>query len=388
MVSIRDLLELNEEQLLDFMNASLKQYPILKDIYSDQFVEELVRRQFNPNNYLLWLLASRNEFANKQLEEMANALESLQELGAITKFKGKLIHTNKMILESYLSELEFASYYKQKGYQVELEPSIEGTLRGPDLKVKTENVVIFFEIENIFIQELINIDRIDSEISFRLAVTEEPFVYIINRFETKMTQKDVETLVGFVKDNLRKLGNKDNVEFPITLQFPDEKQRKAEIQIVGRPNKLKHGYLGGISWSYFGFPSSQNIRRKISKKISQLPKKAANVLVIQLGHLLYDEEDVLDALFGDLKLRINLKDSSSEPMREKEKIFTYNKNTRLSAVIYYEKRFQNSSFDYRKVVFHNPYAKVPIDPNFFKDHNVKQFVPRDKGSYYEMEWID
>ena len=388
MVSIRDLLKLDEEQLLNLINASLKEYPILKSIYSDQFVKELVRMQFNPNNYLLWLLASRSEFASKQLEEMANALESLKEINVITKFQGKLTHTNRMIFESYLSELEFASYYKQKGYQIEVEPYIEGTLKGPDLKVKAENTEIFFEIENIFIQELMNIDRVDSEISTRLAVVEDPFVYFIYRFDMEMTQRDVETLVVFVKRSLRELRDKNDVRFPIILQFPDEKQRKAEIHIVGRPNKLKHGYLGGISWIHSGFPSSSNIRRKISKKISQLPNKAANVLVIQLGHLFYDEEDILDALFGDLKLRINLKDNSSKPIRGKERIFTPTKNTRLSAVIYYEKKFQNHNFNYRKVVFHNPYAKIPIGAKFFQDYNVKQFVPKDKGAYYEMESIE
>ena len=184
------------------------------------------------------------------------------------------------------------------------------------------------------------------------------------------------------------LDKKEKIDFPLTLFFPNQTNSLAEVKIWKRPNKLKYGYLAGVTSGAFGIPRGGiNFRRKISKKVSQLPKNTSNVMVIELGHVYYDEEDLIDSLFGDECFVVNKEDFSARAVRGREKLFDAKKNTRLSAVLYYKKKFGESGFKVWKSVFHNPFASNPITPVFFEDNNVKQFVPTKTEKGCSMRWL-
>ena len=389
MVSIFDLKEMKDEQLLSNMEATLSTFPTLKAFYDQDFLAELVKKRFHYDNYLLWMLVSGHSFAMLTWKAVSKYLNLLKDADAISHFRDKLRHQGRRVFQSYLTELEMAGYCKERGYEIELEPQISGSKKNPDFKAERDDFRVFFEVKNLFMDELIQMDDLDVQIHGRFGKIKERFVFGISYKPSVLQIRHLKNLQTFISKNLVELDKCQEIHFPFSLFFPDEKNPLAEVKIWGRPKRLDHGYLAGLVTGAFGLPQgSKNIRRKISKKISQLPKGEANVIVIELGHLFYNEVDILDALFGDEHLRVNKKDFSTHVVREKERIFDAKKNTRLSAVIYYKKRFQNQSFLVSKTIFHNPFATRHIHPDFFADKDVKQLVPIEEKDVYRMEWIE
>ena len=390
MASIYDLKEEDDEELLSKIEVTLSDFPILKALYDEDFCLNLVKKRFYYNNYLLWLLVSRNPFATLTWESISRCLNLLKDADAISHFREKLRHQCKSVFQSYLTELEMAGYYKERGCEIELEPQISGSKKNPDFKAEQNDFRVYFEVKNLFMDELIQMDDLDVQIHGRFGKIEEHFILGISYKPSVLKIEHLKSLQTFVKKKLAELNKARELSFPVSLFFPDKKNLLAEVKVWGRPNKLKHGYLASLGLgTAIGLPQGgKNIRRKISRKMSQLPKGEANVIVVELGHLFYDEIDVLDALFGDEKLRVNRIDFSTHVERGRDKIFDVKKNTRLSAVIYYKRKFQNENFLFRRTVFHNPYATKPIHPDFFADKDVKQLVPIEEKDTYRMEWIE
>lgn len=389
MVTIFDLKEMEDEELFSKIETTLSTFPILKTLYDQDFLADLVKRRFRFDNYLLWMLVSGHPFAMLTCEAVSKYLNLLKDVDAVSDFRDKLRYKGRRVFQSYLTELEMAGYYKERGYDIELEPQISESEKNPDFKAEQEDFRVLFEVRNIFMDELIQMDDLDVQIHGLFGKIDEPFVFDISYQPSVLQIRHLKTLQTFLKKKLAELNKSKEISFPLYLFFPDEKNILAEVKVWGRPKKLDHGYLAGLRTRVFLLPQgSKNIRRKISKKISQLPKGEANVIVVELGHLFYNEVDVLDALFGDEHLRVNRKDFSTHVVRKGDRIFDSKKNTRLSAVMYYRKRFQNQNFLVHKIVFHNPFATKPIDPDFFVDKGVKQLVPIEEKDIYRMEWIE
>lgn len=384
---IYELKEKDDAELLTEIKGTLSAFPILREIYDEDFYLDLLKKKFCNDNYLLWLLASRTDYSRITWESISKCLNLLKEAESISHFRDKLRLTDERFFHCYQTELELAGYYKERGNDIELEPQISETNKNPDFKIKNEDIQIYFEIGNLFTDKLIEMQRLDSHLYGMFGKIEELFVFSISYQPNVLKIRHLKHLDGFLRKIFAELDKKEKI-FPFTCVFPNQKYPLAEVKIWGRPNKLKYGYLASVMSGAFGLPRGGiNFRRKISKKISQLPKNASNVMVIELGHIYYDEEDLIDSLFGDESFVVNKEDFSAHAVRGREKIFSANKNTRLSAVLYYRKKFGKSGFHVWKTVFHNPFASNPIIPDFFEDNNVKQFVPIKDEKGCHMEWL-
>ena len=390
MVTIFDLKEMDDEQLFSNIKTTLSTFPTLNTIYDQDFLVDLVKRRFHYDNYLLWMLVSGHSFAMLTWEAVSKYLNLLKDADAVSHFRDKLRHKGKRVFQSYLTELEMAGYYKEKGYDIELEPKIFGSRKNPDFKAEQDDFRVFFEVRNIFMDELIRMDDLDLQIHGRFGKIRERFVFGISYQPSVLQIRHLKALEIFIKQKFTELNRIKEISFPLYLFFPDEKNAFVKVQVLGRPKRLEYGYLAilGTGTAIGLPPGGKSIRRKISKKISQLPKGEANVIVVELGHWFCNEIDVLDALFGDEQLRVNKKNFSTHVVRGRDRTFDVKKNTRLSAVIYYKKKFQNQNFLVRKSVFHNPYATKPIHPDFFADKDVKQLVPIEEKDVYRMEWME
>lgn len=390
MISIFDLKEMEYEQLLSKIETTLSTFPTLKALYDRSFLANLVKKRFHYDNYLLWMLVSRHPFATLTWEAVNKHLKLLKDADAISHFREKLRHKGKRVFQSYLTELEMAGYYKERGYKIELEPPIPESEKNPDFKAEKDDFRVFFEVGNIFMDELIQMNNLDAQIHGRFGKIKEHFVFGISYQPSVLQMRHLKPLQAFIKKKFAELDRNKEISFPLTIFFPDEKKPFVEVQVWGRPKKLEHGYLAtlGLKTAFGLSHGGKNIRRKISKKISQLPKGEANIIIVELGHLFYNEIDVVNALFGDEQFRVNKKDFSTQMVRGRDRIFDARKNTRLSAVIYYKKKFQNQDFLIHKSVFHNPYATKPIHPDFFADKDVKQLAPIEEKDVYRMEWIE
>lgn len=387
MISIFDLKEMDDKELLSKIDTTLSTFQILKEIYDKDFLVDLVRKRFHYDNHLLWMLVSGHPSVMVTWETVSEYLSLLEGSDAISHFREKLRHKGERVFHSYLTELEMAGYYKERGYEIELEPEISLSKKNPDFKVERDGFRVYFEIRNLFMDELIQMENLDVQIHGMFGRIDELFVFSIFYKPLGLQIKHLKGLQRFIKKSFAEANKTQEPHFPFTLFFPDKKNTLAEVEVWGRPKKFDHGYLAGLGATFGMSRGSKNIRRKISKKISQLPKGEANIVVVEPGHLFFDIDHVVDALLGDVHVVVNLKDRSTHAVRKGDRIFDDRKNTRLSAVVYYKKKFQNQKFLVRKTVFHNPFATKPISPDFFEDEGVRQLVPIKEESSYRLEWI-
>jgi hypothetical protein len=385
-MNIFELKQIDEAALLELVRETCNNFPNLKQVYDDDFLKNLVTRRFCFDNYLLWLLASREQYAIATLTEISKFIDLLKEGDFGIHFKDKLRSTNEPVFNSYLIELEFAAYYKEKGYYVQLEPKISDSGKNPEFKITSENFEVYFEAKSIFWEEMMTMSRIETTIQDALGRTKEKYVFLIY-YTPKFKSGDTSSLRRFVIEKLKEIPN--NRKLPIELLFQNETDLLAKIEVVSKPKKLPYGYLGGfMRTEAFSIPGGREIRRKISQKIPQLPKDEAGVLVIAPGQIFVHEEDVLNALYGDENAVINLEDDSARFIRIRNGTFSPGINTRLSAVIFFKKKWDegNKRFTRDRVVFHNPFAKKKLTADFFKDTNVKQFVPILDDNSIRMVW--
>jgi hypothetical protein len=381
-VNIFELKEMEEDELLELANQTIASFPVLKEIYDEDFLKDLAQRRHHFDNYLLWLLVSKQSFTYSTWQTVANCLKSLEDSNSISHFKVKLRSMTDRVFRSYQTELEYAAYYKAKGYDIKLEPEIPNTGKIPEFKIQSPEVRVFFEVKSIFWEEIIEEEKLETQIQGAIGKINLPYVFNI-RHTPGLSIEHVSGLKKLLIGRLGGLG--DTQDFPLVLYYPSETTALAKITVLGKPNKLSHGYLGGISGRVKMGPGAEEVRRKISKKVSQLPKNEANVMVIERGSWLLDEIDIDYALFGDEKLRV-YSNGHTEPIRAPNGILKPTKNTRLSAVIFSQKNWERQNFNRRKFVFHNPFAEKPLDEQFFADKDVQQFIPIHEEQEIRMVW--
>jgi len=385
-LNIFELKEVEENVLLDLVYETLSKFPILKNIYSDGFLENLVKKRLHFDNYLLWLLTSKEPYTIITWEEISKWLNLLKDSDAIFHFGEKLRSTKQEVFQSYLTELEFAGYYKEQGYEIELEPEVASTGKNPEFKIESNGFRVFFEAKNIFWEEILAMNEIETQIQGTLGKIEQPYAFSIH-YTSKFRIRDVQPLRDFMISKLKSI-NEDQA-FPVRFLFPDEKEVLAKIVVFGRPKRLPYGYLGASGrLDAFEIPGAKEIRRKISKKVGQLPKEEANVLIIAPGQIFVDVDDIDYALYGDEKILIHKDDWSTEVIRVRNGTFSPNMNTRLSAVIFFKKKLNSMSQNSicNKLVFHNPFAKKKLSKTFFEDNNVRQFIPIEDEKSIRMVW--
>ena len=364
---------------------TLERFPLLKHIYDEEFIQFLIRKRFHLENRLLWFLASKEPTAIAMLEKLEERLKTLADVDGVEKFRSKLRQYDRVSLSSAFLEIDFASHYKKK-YPIEIEPSIPGTKKGPDLKVESEYGPIFFEIKNILTEEDKKLRKFERLVMDKIGIIKERYVFSVH-IRGSPDLNLVELLRKYVRRKFREL-SKRGVD-KAKLKFPEDNPI-VEIDIHGRPNKLDHGYLASFSW-FGGRSYSRNIRKKIKSKVRQLPKGEMNVVVIEyLGELIDFRDDFITAVMGDEVISLNMATGEMTPKRGSDRIFRPDCYTRISAVCGYKKTFENGKWSNHKFILHNPFAEKKIPAEFFDEPNIRQFIPDENKStdeYIEFKII-
>lgn len=384
-MNIFELKDTEEESLWTLARESCKTFPSLMQIYDEEFLKLLIKRRFNFNNYLLWLLVSRDDFAVKTLSDISEFAVTLGKDDFVSHFKDKLRSPIESVFNNYLTELEFAAYYKNRGYSVELEPKNGDSEKHPDFKIVRDTFQVFFEVKNIFWEEMMEMNKIETLLQGELSRVKQKYVFSIH-YSPKLTILHLASLRKFVTEKLEKLTDK---EIPAEFLFPNENEVLSKIKVIGKPKKLPFGYLGAVMRTEaFRIPGGRDIRRKISQKVTQLPKDEMGVIVIAPGQIFVREEHVLEALYGDETAIINLEDCSATSERIHNGTYNPESNRRLSAVIFFKRQWnaQKGIFEKNRAVFHNPFANRRLAYDFFQDSGVRQFIPIEDNSGIRMTW--
>src|SRR5208283_2050470 len=107
-MSIFELKQMEEAALLELVRETCNNFQNLKHFYDDDFLKNLVTRRFCFDNYLLWLLANREQYAIATMTEISKFIDLLKEDNFDIHFKDKMRSTSEPVFNSYLTELEFA----------------------------------------------------------------------------------------------------------------------------------------------------------------------------------------------------------------------------------------------------------------------------------------
>ncbi|MHA1840189.1 MAG: hypothetical protein ACTSYO_09590 [Candidatus Ranarchaeia archaeon] len=384
--SLLQIPEIPLEKLKQLVSESLDKFQILKKIYDDDFVEELIKDN-HQMNYLLWLLSAKNSYTFETLKEISENLEITEENDSLAHFIDKLKSKTKNTFNNYQLELYFASYYKKKGLNIELEPVINENGKNPDFKVDYNSNIVYFEAKNLYFEDRIKLEKFDFQLHSDLRIHQIKLVYSVYR-NTDFNLSEYHKLRKFINKKLSE--NKDATDFPKHFDYFDKEGKKvAELVIDGKPRTKEYGYLRGImDLTASEWNDRKKIIGSITSKLSQLVEDESNVVIVKSSQILTDYESIQDALFGDIKYRI---DNSSgkiiDSIRYGDRVFSPTKNSRISAVLFYKKSYSQDKFEHDIWVFHNPYASKPIPVEFFRNSNVHQFaVLETDDTHMHLNW--
>jgi hypothetical protein len=371
---VRDVFEIrkaDESELLMHARERLKSFPILKKIYDDEFLANLVRHKNNYDNLLLsWLVVDNPHdtgLAYEFLKDIEENLKLFPSQESFRVFKIKLRQWKTVAFEAAITELEFSIEYLKRGYQIELEPNLPNNKKG-DFSASKGDIKIFFEVKTIYGEASNEDQTIMNELSDRLMEMDQPFrigVEIKEKFKPSQA-------VEVSKYILQKLTELDRLSFafPFSFTYPENDDPIAIVEIRSRvPNKEK-GYIAGFVYGGGIKVDWNDLRRKIVSGVSQLHPDYPGVIIVKPHGLQVSEFDIKNALYGDLKINIF---GEPQPFRSGERVFAKKKNRRLSAVVYYEKRLRKAGYSKKKLIFHNQFAAKRLPEHVFEGENVTQF---------------
>jgi len=373
MKDINEITRADEGKLLERAKQRIEDLPILKGIYNDDFLSLLVRNKYDYDNPLLFWLVNDNPTDEPisicLFQEMEENLGLLQHEGSIQKFRVKLSRWNSIHFESAIAELDLAAEYKRRGYLIELEPSLPNGEKA-DFCASKDSVRIYFEVKCIFWRRSLEEEAIMDELFDRLGRMNEPFVIGID-IKRGLLRNQTAKVATYIQKKLRKL-ERASVSLPFSFVYPENSEPIVAIDVHVRLPKGERGFISGFNFGGGIKGDWRDLRSKISSGVSQLHPDYPGVIVIQPHGLSTSQYDIENALLGDLAWNPHLE---PKVFRWKDRIFARNKNTRLSAVIYYQRRLQASGYVKKKIIYHNPYAKARLSAEAFKGENVTQFMP-------------
>lgn len=384
MRDINEITRADEEKLLVVAKQRIKNFPILKRIYDDNFLSILVQNKYDYDNPLLFWLVTDNPIdepiAICLFQEIEENLRLLQTEGSIQKFKAKLSRWNSIYFESAIAELNLAADYKKKGYWIELEPSLPNGEKA-DFYASKDSLRMYFEVKCIFWRRSLEEDAIMDELFDRLGRMDEPFVIGID-IRKSLQRKQTAKVATHIREKLMEM-ERASASLPSSFAFPENGEPRVAVNVHARLPNGEKGFISGFNFGGGIKGDWSDLRSKISSGVSQLHPDYPGVIVVQPHGLGTSQYDIENALLGDLAWNPYVE---PQVFRWKDRIFARNKNTRLSAVIYYKRRLQASGYAGKKIVYHNLYAKTRLSTEVFKGENVIQFIPTklDNGAvYYE-----
>ena len=352
-----ELLDLDQKVIYSQIKATLEKYPLLKEIFDEKAIDGIVNDRFRLHRTLIWCLVNDAEYVHDFWKHIVKWLSLLREDNGIEKFKSKLIDPKEF--ENSILEVEFAGRYKEKGYEVELEPRVLEKKISTDFKLSTDPP-IYFECKNISLEFLLQRERLRGEL-------DRIFHRFKNAFEINIDfEKDLkETQLRLLKRRvIQETNNISPDKLPHKFDFCVGESKVAEIEIA-KKSIYRFGYLGMVSHpAGFLFEREfEQIRRKVREGLRHLPAAFPGVLILESRHPAISDFLIQNALSGDLKVVVaKERHLRNRLVRGSNRIFRPNQNRRLSAVYFIQRPF--GRFSYEMNIYHNPFAnkKLTEDP--------------------------
>lgn len=371
MKNMFEIAKAEETVLLMAAKQRICSWPILKEVYDDHFLAELVQNKRDSDNLLLFWLANDNDIdspiANRIFEEIEKNLKPFFSSSNFDILKSKLRQWHSIPFESTITELEFAAEYIGRGYHIELEPTLPNNRKG-DFSATKETQRIYFEVKMVRKETSTKNEAAIDELSNHCEKIDHPFfIGNIDVHETFQRNQSI-AAAKFIGRKLKEMEAASCI-LPLSFDYPDSNNPIITVDVRERLPDGEKGFVGGFTYGGGITTKWTDLRKKIEAGVNQLHPDFPGVIIIRPQGLDYLQYDIENALFGDRSVNLAKKATS---FRTGDRIFGKNKNSRLSAVILYDKRLQASGYRKEKIVYHNPYAATKLTTDIFEGEDVTQ----------------
>ncbi len=341
--------------LLQIVEDRLSHFPYIRELYNEKDIAKIIRKKNSLDNELLSTLVLNSPVYFQLLSNINENLETLYPDGVIDVFKTKLQQWDLNNFRSTVVELYFAAVFKKLGYSIQFEPDLPNHQKSEFL-AKKGNITCYVEEKTIHRKETEKEHWISDELFDKLDNIDEPFSLSLEITE-HVEKIDVDDIVTYIRERLRE---EQSITDSFNFSYDKNGIRLVEISGNRLPSKEK-GYVSG-----FGYPGRMtiewsDIRKKISKGVSQLHPNYPGILVIHPLTIDIDLYDIFNAVFGDLAIS---KDKDMSLGRQQARILKADKNRRISSIIIHRRKNNEEGFNIENIVIFNRYAENPLSRDF------------------------
>lgn len=254
---------------------------------------------------------------------------------------------------------------------------------------------IFIEVKTIFPRDLEKLEQriIDKLMRYAEQVTIPIFLSVIIENTGSTESFSGMKFKHYLKSELLKLVSTELEKGSIKLpDYHDTKTGlylKIETLAIKPKKEEMNCHIGIIGGGVKTIVNEQYIKHSLSKAYTQLPTTGQPCLIIICPSTQFplDEEDMLNALLGNLAMRYYFSNAKlakkPETFRKPDGFFQPRRNRKVSAVGLYKGRNTEKPLE----IYHNPVGLNPIPESTFMKikEGVRQLV---KATDTEMKWID
>lgn len=351
-----------DDTLICIIQERLSNFPFIKELFTENDIAKIVSKKRSHDNELLVTLVLDHPECYKLLSEINSNLELLYSDKVIDNFKDKFQQWNINSFRSTIVELYFAAVFKKLKYSIQFEPKLPNGQRSEFL-AKKGSITCYLEERTIHKEKTEKGQWITNELMNQLNTIDEPVALSID-ITDNLEKNDVYDLVKYIRKRV-----KEEQSFTDSLQFSYDKKGVRLVEMTAyRLAPEENGFVSG-----FLYPGSMtidwsDIRKKNSKKVSQLHPDYPGIIVVHplsFDIMIYD---ILNAVFGDLAIGFN----NNKLVRKQDRILKPSKNTRISAIIIHQRKTKMTGSEIENIVIFNRYADNPL-PRDFLDFSLKEF---------------
>ncbi len=340
--------------MLQRAQATLERVPPLRRFYDDAFIEKITGTRID--NYLLFLLCqdADEDYVNAFWAGIIADLTLLEDKGAWGKYERRFHNTEYEMIQSARTELDLAARLARAGAEITFEPTMKNG-RCPEFSAATSPHT-WWEVKQVRDEAKVrHTNAVIEELQRQLATLPLPYRIHVDAEDVE-PNVDVHALGKAIK--------------AMVSEFHASGGRGKRVldahgirAAIGGRSRGDRAHIGVMQQGYvFDETQTQRVRRSIKDAVKQLPAEGAGVVVVDgtVGEWL-DVDTVEDACFGTERFWYTA--TSHGASRDADGIFHPQRNRRISAVIYYNRReFVGSSERYPPLVaFHNRFANIPLE---------------------------
>lgn len=341
-----------------------QEYPSLRKLMGDAWVEHELLSGGGRHPLGVWL---RTHPKNEVVSYVERLSEFLYAHPKIIFDAKSLPNKLKAEFASTLTEIDWAVFLAGKGFAVVMEPF--APKRGPDLQADRSGDSYFLEIRTVGLSArdrkfheatgdvFWRLKKIPSSYYVSIALESGYSAYskqlkaavaAVARALTKLkkTRPKEATLYYFSsKETILNIGG-DIEDDSVDFRNPDELRRYVRSQKAGfKARFIDQGeeragtIVGAHGMSLRWDDSHKRLRRILGRKRTQLPKSSRGIIVIDRSDSIIDEEDVLSALYGELRVHIPVGPDGpvGEMTTDRASTGFFGKSSRVSAVVIYKR---------------------------------------------------